>query len=220
MRLLHASAAQHVHDRVVPLVAGVLEQVARSHPPPRLVRRHREADGPRPGEADRVGDRRLLTRERIQQVEAAALRKLRDPQLSPPAQLVRPSRVSDAARVERVSLRPGPGGQCCRARGTDRNWTRVDRKMMLWSPAASSSQQRARVRHRDAQGTDVKARASLRPRSAGLTALTPAPRTLVQTGSCRRCSLIHPLHVVVDVPSRMTLFRATADSQAAPSPSV
>ncbi len=50
----------HVHDRVVPLVAGVLEQVARSHPPPRLVRRHREADGPRPGEADRVGDRRFV----------------------------------------------------------------------------------------------------------------------------------------------------------------
>ena len=41
--------------------------------------------------------------------------------------------------------------QCCRARGTDRNWTRVDRKMS-WSPAASSSQQRARVL------TDVKAR--------------------------------------------------------------
>ena len=40
---------------------------------------------------------------------------------------------------------------CCRARGTDRNWTRVDRNM-LWSPAASSSQQRARVL------TDVKAR--------------------------------------------------------------
>ena len=36
--------------------------------------------------------------------------------------------------------------------------------------------------------------ASLRPRSAGLTALTAAPRTLVQIGSCRRCSLIHPLH--------------------------
>ena len=40
---------------------------------------------------------------------------------------------------------------CCRARGTEGNWTRVDRKM-LWSPAASSSQQRARVL------TDVKAR--------------------------------------------------------------
>ena len=40
---------------------------------------------------------------------------------------------------------------CCRARGTDRNWTRVDRKMS-WSPAASSTQQRARVL------TDVKAR--------------------------------------------------------------
>ena len=99
-----------------------------------------------------------------------------------------------------------PAEVCCRARGTDRNWTRVDRKM-LWSPAASSSQQRARVL------TDVKARRfAPRPRSAGLTALTPAPRTLVQIGSCRRCSLIHSLHVVVDVPSRMTLFRATADT--------
>ena len=37
-----------------------------------------------------------------------------------------------------------PLSACCRARGTDRNWTRVDRKMS-WSPAASSSQQRARV---------------------------------------------------------------------------
>ena len=46
---------------------------------------------------------------------------------------------------------PPPGTRCCRARGTDGNWTRVDRKM-LWSPAASSSQQRARVL------TDVKAR--------------------------------------------------------------
>ena len=51
---------------------------------------------------------------------------------------------------------PDPAGParacaCCRARGTDRNWTRVDRKM-LWSTAASSSQQRARVL------TDVKAR--------------------------------------------------------------
>ena len=48
-------------------------------------------------------------------------------------------------------LAAGVGRACCRARGTDRNWTRVDRKM-LWSPAASSSQQRARVL------TDVKAR--------------------------------------------------------------
>ena len=36
------------------------------------------------------------------------------------------------------------GDACCRARETDRFWTRVDRKM-LWSPAASSNQQRARV---------------------------------------------------------------------------
>ena len=44
-----------------------------------------------------------------------------------------------------------PARRCCRARGTEGNWTRVDRKM-VWSPAASSSQQRARVL------TDVKAR--------------------------------------------------------------
>ena len=76
-----------------------------------------------------------------------------------------------------------------------------------------------RRRHRQANSvarvlTDVKARRFAPPRSAGLTALTPAPRPLVQIGSCRRCSLIHPLHVVVDVPSRMTLFRATADTAA------
>jgi hypothetical protein len=74
-----------------------------------------------------------------------------------------------------------------------------------------------RRRHRQANSVRVcsptsRRVASLRPRSAGLTALTPAPRTLVQTGSCRRCSLIHPLHVVVDVLSRMTLFRATVDN--------
>ncbi len=75
-----------------------------------------------------------------------------------------------------------------------------------------------RRRHRQANSVRVcsptsRRVASLRPRFAGLTALTPAPRTLVQIGSCRRCSLIHPLHVVVDVPSRMTLFRATADKR-------
>ena len=74
-----------------------------------------------------------------------------------------------------------------------------------------------RRRHRQANSVRVcsptsRRVASLSPRSAGLTALTPAPRTLVQIGSCRQCSLIHPLHVVVDVPSRMTLFRATADT--------
>ena len=62
-------------------------------------------------------------------------------------------RVGDVAQADdRVVgvYAPAPF-PCCRARGTDRNWTRVDRKM-LWSPAASSSQQRARVL------TDVKAR--------------------------------------------------------------
>ena len=71
-------------------------------------------------------------------------------------------------------------------------------------------------RHRQANSVRVcsatsRRVASLRPRSAGLTALTSAPRTLVQTGSCRRCPLIHPLHVVVAVLSRMTPFPATVD---------
>ena len=44
-------------------------------------------------------------------------------------------------------------------------------------------------RHRQANSVRVcspasRRLASLRPRSAGLTTLTPAPRTLVQTGSC------------------------------------
>ena len=81
----------------------------------------------------------------------------------------------------------------------------------------STARCRGRRRHRQANSVRVcsptsRRVASLRPRSAGLTALTPAPPPLVQTGSCRRCSLIHPLHVVVDVPSRMTLLRATADT--------
>ena len=100
-----------------------------------------------------------------------------------------------------------------------------------WSPAegvsgrdsatglGSTARCCGRRRHRQANSVRVcsstsRRVASLRPRSAGLTALTPAPRTLVQTGSCRRCSLIHPLHVVVDVLSRMTLFRATVDNAA------
>ena len=40
--------------------------------------------------------------------------------------------AAPARRVRRVRM----ASRCCRARGTDGNWTRVDRKM-LWSPAAS-----------------------------------------------------------------------------------
>ena len=76
---------------------------------------------------------------------------------------------------------------------------------MLWSPAASSSQQRARVL------TDVKARRFAPPPLRGADGLD----VLVQTGSCRRCPLIHPLHVVVAVLSRMTPFPATVDTPAA-----
>ena len=75
-----------------------------------------------------------------------------------------------------------------------------------------------RCRHRRANSVRVcspasRRVASLRPRSAGLPALTPAPRTLDQTGSCRRCPPIHPLHVVVDVLSRTTLFSVTVDKR-------
>ena len=92
----------------------------------------------------------------------------------------------------------------------------AEREELTETGLGSTARCRGRRRHRQANSVRVcsptsRRVASLRPRSAGRTALTPAPRTLLQTGSCRRCSLIHPLHVVVDVPSRMTLFRATAD---------
>ena len=121
-----------------------------------------------------------------------------------------PERECDEARVytrrllDRFRALPGV---CWRARASVSFWTRADRKM-LWSPAASSDQQRARVL------TGVKARRCAPPPLRGLTALTPAPRTLVQTGSCRRCQLVHPLHVVVDALFRMTLFPATVDIEA------
>ena len=93
----------------------------------------------------------------------------------------------------------------------------AEREELTETGLGSTARCRGRRRHRQANSVRVcsptsRRVASLRPRSAGRTALTPAPPPLVQTGSCRRCSLIHPLHVVVDVPSRMTLFRATADS--------
>ena len=66
---------------------------------------------------------------------------------------------------------------CWRARGSAEYWSSADRKM-LWCR-----------RHRQTNSVRVcspasRRFASLRPRFAGLPALTPAPRTLVQTGSC------------------------------------
>ena len=66
---------------------------------------------------------------------------------------------------------------CWRARGSAEYWSSADRKML-----------RCR-RHRQTNSVRVcspasRRFASLRPRFAGLPALTPAPRTLVQTGSC------------------------------------
>ena len=133
------------------------------------------------------------------------------------------------------SPEPSPvrSGRCClrgcqslplvqRSPADERERTRTgtavaEREELTETGLGSTARCRGRRRHRQANSVRVcsptsRRVASLRPRSAGRTALTPAPRTLVQTGSCRRCSLIHPLHVVVDVPSRMTLFRATADT--------
>ena len=66
---------------------------------------------------------------------------------------------------------------CWRAQGSAEYWSSADRKM-LWCR-----------RHRQTNSVRVcspasRRFASLRPRYAGLPALTPAPRTLVQTGSC------------------------------------
>ena len=53
---------------------------------------------------------------------------------------------------------------------------------------------------------------ALRTRVAGLTALTAAPRTPVQTGSCPTAPHARPLHVVVDHLSRIHHFEANVDS--------
>ena len=94
----------------------------------------------------------------------------------------------------------------------------AEREELTETGLGSTARCCGRRRHRQANSVRVcsptsRRVASLRPRSAGLTALMPAPRTLVQTGSCRRCPLIHPLHVVVAVLSRMTPFPATVDSR-------
>ena len=92
----------------------------------------------------------------------------------------------------------------------------AEREELTETGLGSTARCCGRRRHRQANSVRVcsptsRRVASLRPRSAGLMALTSAPRTLVQTGSCRRCPLIHPLHVVVAVLSRMTPFPATVD---------
>ena len=94
----------------------------------------------------------------------------------------------------------------------------AEREELTETGLGSTARCCGRRRHRQANSVRVcsptsRRVASLRPRSAGLTALTSAPRTLVQTGSCRRCPLIHPLNVVVAVLSRMTPFPATVDRE-------
>ena len=59
---------------------------------------------------------------------------------------------------------------------------------------------------------------ALRTRVAGLTALTAAPRTPVQTGSCPTAPHARPLHVVVDHLSRIHHFEANVDTGSRPAP--
>ena len=93
---------------------------------------------------------------------------------------------------------------CSRPPGTGQFRTRVDPKM-LWWPG-----------HRPTHsfgGCSPSSRrvAPLRPRYAGLSALTTAPRTPVQTGSYRTMPNSDPLHVVVDDLSRFRRSEATVD---------
>ena len=94
---------------------------------------------------------------------------------------------------------------CSRPPGTGQFRTRVDPKM-LWWPG-----------HRPTHsfgGCSPSSRrvAPLRPRYAGLSALTTAPRTPVQTGSYRTMPNSDPLHVVVDDLSRFRRSEATVDT--------
>ncbi len=85
--------------------------------------------------------------------------------------------LDGVTRRTRLRFSPRPTELCWRARGSAEYWSSADRKM-LWCR-----------RHRQTNSVRVcspasRRFASLRPRFAGLPALTPAPRTLVQTGSC------------------------------------
>ncbi len=97
-----------------------------------------------------------------------------------------PSETGCAQAARDGARSPSPrSSTCSRPRGNDQFSTRVDHKM-LWWPG-----------HRLIDSVRVCSSASrrvapLRPRFAGLTALTPAPRTLVQAGSCRRCPILTP----------------------------
>ena len=96
---------------------------------------------------------------------------------------------------------------CSRPPGTGQFRTRVDPKM-LWWPG-----------HRPTHSFGVCSPSSrrvapLRPRYAGLSALTTAPRTPVQTGSYRTMPNSDPLHVVVDDLSRFRRSEATVDTTA------
>ena len=71
----------------------------------------------------------------------------------------------------------------------DRQGIVAEREVLTETGLRSTARCCGHRRHRQANSVRVcspasRRVASLRPRSAGLTALTPAPRTLVQTGSC------------------------------------
>ncbi len=100
----------------------------------------------------------------------------------------------------------GGAPRCCRTRESDRFEPGPDPKMLWWpghGPTDSfgvCSPSSRRV-------------AALRPRFAGLSALTTAPRAPVQTGRLWTMPNPDPLHVVVDHPCRFRHFRATVDTR-------
>ena len=107
--------------------------------------------------------------------------------------------------------------------GTQRRPTRCrlrcvrEREQPLTSGLVSTARGCGRRRHRQPNSVRVCSPASRRlatlgPRYAGLTALTPAPRTLVQTGSCVTMPSHDPLYVVVGDLSRITHISAPVDT--------
>ena len=117
------------------------------------------------------------------------------------------SRAASRARSGRCApprVRSRPPG-CSRPPGNGQFWTRVDPKILGWPG------------HRPTHSFGVCSPSSrrvapLRPRYAGLSALTTAPRTPAQTGSYRTMPNPDALQVVVDDLSRFRRSEATVDT--------
>ena len=121
------------------------------------------------------------------------------------------SRAASRARSGRCApprVRSRPPG-CSRPPGNGQFWTRVDPKILGWPG------------HRPTHSFGVCSPSSrrvapLRPRYAGLSALTTAPRTPAQTGSYRTMPNPDALQVVVDDLSRFRRSEATVDTRVVP----